>query len=153
MDGLRDHPAALRVELAGSARRWADTCKDLDIVAAASDPAALVEAFAALPGRGRGEQLRRPPGRGRSPTRGCPVDLRIVPEENFGNLLQHFTGSARHNEALRTEAVKRGLHVSEYGVADDATARPARVRRPRRRSTSCWAWRSCRPSCARTAAS
>ena len=50
---------------------------------------------------------------------GLPVDLRIVPEENFGNLLQHFTGSGQHNEALRTEAVKRGLHVSEYGVADD----------------------------------
>jgi DNA polymerase (family 10) len=50
---------------------------------------------------------------------GIPVDLRIVPEASFGNLLQHFTGSGRHNEALRTEAVKRGLHVSEYGVADD----------------------------------
>jgi DNA polymerase (family X) len=49
------------------------------------------------------------------------VDLRIVPEEAFGNLLQHFTGSGRHNEALRTEAVRRGLHVSEYGVADDET--------------------------------
>ena len=50
---------------------------------------------------------------------GLPVDLRIVPEEAFGNLLQHFTGSGRHNEALRTAAVKRGLHVSEYGIADD----------------------------------
>ncbi|MEA2376245.1 MAG: polymerase, partial [Thermoleophilaceae bacterium] len=37
----------------------------------------------------------------------------------FGNLLQHFTGSGKHNEALRTAAVKRGLHVSEYGIADD----------------------------------
>src|ERR687896_2501779 len=45
---LRDHPSALRVELAGSARRRADTVKDLDIVAASSDPAALVEAFAGL---------------------------------------------------------------------------------------------------------
>jgi DNA polymerase (family 10) len=47
------------------------------------------------------------------------VDLRIVPEEAFGNLLQHFTGSGRHNEAMRTEAVRRGLHVSEYGISDD----------------------------------
>src|SRR3954468_15045391 len=43
--GLREHPAALRVELAGSARRLADTVKDLDIVAAASDPEALAQAF------------------------------------------------------------------------------------------------------------
>ena len=50
---------------------------------------------------------------------GIPVDLRVVPEEAFGNLLQHFTGSGKHNEALRTDAVKRGLHVSEYGIADD----------------------------------
>ncbi len=52
---------------------------------------------------------------------GLPVDLRIVPEESFGNLLQHFTGSGRHNEALRTAAVRKGLHVSEYGVKDDET--------------------------------
>src|SRR5436190_8113075 len=42
---LRGHPAAIRVELAGSARRMADTCKDLDVVAASSDPAGLVGAF------------------------------------------------------------------------------------------------------------
>ena len=44
-----------------------------------------------------------------------------MPEESFGNLLQHFTGSGRHNEALRTTAVKRGLHVSEYGVSESET--------------------------------
>ena len=54
---------------------------------------------------------------------GLPVDFRIVPEESFGNLLQHFTGSGKHNEALRTDAVKRGLHVSEYGVAEDESGK------------------------------
>ena len=58
---LRDHPSALRVELAGSARRRADTVKDLDIVVASSDPAALVEAFAEL----RLDRLRLDLGRGR----------------------------------------------------------------------------------------
>jgi DNA polymerase (family X) len=43
-----------------------------------------------------------------------------VGADTFGNLLQHFTGSGRHNEALRTEAVCRGLHVSEYGISDDS---------------------------------
>ena len=52
---------------------------------------------------------------------GLPVDLRVVAPENFGNLLQHFTGSAAHNVALREAAVRRGLHVSEYGILDDAT--------------------------------
>jgi DNA polymerase (family X) len=115
---LREHPAALRVELAGSARRWADAVKDLDIVAAASDPAALVEAFSASPAIDVVHSSGPAGARALTHT-GLPVDLRIVPEEAFGNLLQHFTGSGRHNEALRTAAVKRGLHVSEYGIADD----------------------------------
>ena len=115
---LRDHPAAIRVELAGSARRFADTVKDLDIVAASSDPAALAEAFAGL---GAIDSVSTSGAAGAKAVThsGLPVDLRIVPEEAFGNLLQHFTGSGKHNEALRTEAVRRGLHVSEYGIADD----------------------------------
>ena len=118
VDGLRAHPASNRVELAGSARRWADSCKDLDIVASASDPDALVEAFSGLPGI---EDVTTSGAAGAKALtyQGLPVDLRIVPDENFGNLLQHFTGSGRHNEALRTQAVKRGLHVSEYGISDD----------------------------------
>jgi DNA polymerase (family X) len=115
---LREHPAALRVELAGSARRLADTVKDLDIVAASSDPEALSAAFCEL------EAIDTVSTSGAAGAKvvthsGLPVDLRIVPEEAFGNLLQHFTGSGKHNEAMRTEAVRRGLHVSEYGISDD----------------------------------
>ena len=118
VEGLRPH--AKRVELAGSARRMADSCKDLDVVAATADPAALVEAFEGLP------EIDVVHSSGAAGARavthsGVAVDLRVVPEEAFGNLLQHFTGSGKHNEALRTEAVRRGLHVSEYGIADDAT--------------------------------
>jgi len=120
VEGLRAHDSAVRVELAGSARRLADSCKDLDIVAAAKDPKKLVKAFAKLPlidevttsGEAGAKAVTH---------QGLAVDLRIVPESSFGNLLQHFTGSGRHNEALRTAAVKRGLHVSEYGVADDSS--------------------------------
>jgi DNA polymerase (family X) len=120
VEALRQHPAAIRVELAGSARRLADTVKDVDIVAASSDPAALSKAFSEL------EPVDSVSTSGEAGAKaithsGLPVDLRIVPEEAFGNLLQHFTGSGRHNEALRTEAVRRGLHVSEYGIADDET--------------------------------
>ena len=117
---LREHPAADRVEVAGSARRFADTCKDLDIVATASDPRSLAEAFATLPLVAEATVSGEAGARGITHS-GISVDLRIVPPENLGNLLQHFTGSKQHNEALRTEAVKRGLHVSEYGVTDDST--------------------------------
>jgi DNA polymerase (family X) len=115
---LRELPAAERVELAGSARRMTDTCKDLDVVVASTDPAAITEAFAEL---GEVEEVHSAGEAGaRAVTHsGLPVDLRVVPGESFGNLLQHLTGSGRHNEALRTEAVRRGLRVSEYGVADE----------------------------------
>jgi DNA polymerase (family 10) len=115
---LRDHPSAIRVELAGSARRMTDSVKDLDIVVASSDPAGLVEAFCALDAVDE-VQASGEAGAKVVTHSGLPVDLRIVPEEAFGNLLQHFTGSGKHNEALRTDAVRRGLHVSEYGIADD----------------------------------
>jgi DNA polymerase (family X) len=39
-----------------------------------------------------------------------------VPAESYGDLLQHFTGSADHNVALRGYAQRRGYKISEYGV-------------------------------------
>ena len=119
---LRKHPASDQVELAGSARRMADACKDLDIIATATDAEALVEAFVALP------QIESVGSSGSAGARarthnGMKIDLRVVAPEQFGNLLQHFTGSRAHNMALRESAVRRGLHVSEYGVLDDATGK------------------------------
>ncbi|MEA2218349.1 MAG: polymerase [Solirubrobacteraceae bacterium] len=122
---LREHPAAERVELAGSARRQADSVKDLDIIATASDPGALARALGALDLIESATAPNEHAARGRTHT-GLPVDLRVVEPESFGNLLQHFTGSQAHNVALREAAVRRGLHVSEYGILDDATGETLR---------------------------
>lgn len=119
---LRRHPAAERVEIAGSARRMADTCKDLDLVATTSDASALVTAFGALPAIGEVESSGEAGARALTHS-GLRVDLRIVAPESFGSLLQHFTGSKQHNEALRAESVRGGLHVSEYGVLEDSSGR------------------------------
>src|SRR4051794_38570408 len=54
------------------------------------------------------------------------VDLRVVAPDQFGNVLQHFTGSKAHNVQLREAAVRRGLHVSEYGILDDETGETLR---------------------------
>jgi DNA polymerase (family X) len=117
---LREHEASERVELAGSARRMTDSVKDLDVIATAHDPLALATAASELelvessntPGDA-GVRLRTHTG--------LDVDLRIVSPDQFGNLQQHFTGSKQHNMALRAAAVRKGLHVSEYGVLDDMT--------------------------------
>jgi DNA polymerase (family X) len=114
---LREHPAAEQVEVAGSVRRWAETCKDIDLIATAREPAALAEALAASPLIAAAGKPG-PNGVRAQTQNGVSVDLRIVAPEAFGNLLQHFTGSQAHNVQLREDAVARGLSVSEHGITD-----------------------------------
>jgi DNA polymerase (family 10) len=114
---LREHPAADRVEVAGSVRRWAETCKDIDLIATATDPGALAEHFVASPLIAAAGKPG-PNGVRAQTQNGILVDLRIVAPEAFGNLLQHFTGSAAHNVQLREDAVGRGFSVSEHGITE-----------------------------------
>jgi len=114
---LRDHPASDQVEVAGSVRRWAETCKDIDLIATAEEPAALAEHLASHPLIAAAGKPG-PNGVRAQTQNGVSVDLRIVPPAAFGNLLQHFTGSQAHNVQLREEAVARGLSVSEHGITE-----------------------------------
>src|SRR3954451_7312947 len=120
VEALRAEPTSHRVELAGSARRLADSVKDLDIIATADDPKALLQAFSKLDVIESSSSPGDNAARARTHT-GMAVDLRVVEPDQFGNLWQHFTGSKEHNMQLRERAVRRGLHVSEYGLLDDAT--------------------------------
>ena len=124
---LRAHPAAVAVAVAGSARRLAETCKDVDIIATARDPQALATALVEHPLAAAAGN----PGKGgaRITTHaGVSIDLRIVAPEAYGNLLQHFTGSARHNIELRERAVKKGLSVSEHGITEVETGKVEQYR-------------------------
>jgi DNA polymerase (family 10) len=117
VDVLRAHDASNEVSEAGSVRRRTETVKDLDLIATASDPGALTDYFTKLTWVAEIEAKGKTKATVVSHD-GLRFDLRVVPPEAFGNLLQHFTGSAAHNVALREEAVRRGLSVSEYGVKD-----------------------------------
>jgi DNA polymerase (family 10) len=114
---LREHPAADRVEVAGSARRWAETCKDIDLIATAEEPQALAQHLIASPLIAAAGKPG-PNGVRAQTQNGISVDLRIVAPQAFGNLLQHFTGSQAHNVQLREDAVARGLSVSEHGITE-----------------------------------
>jgi len=107
---------AKRIEIAGSARRWTETCKDLDLIATTDKPTELAEALAT---HGLSAETRSGGDVAASVVThsGLKVDLRIGTEDVFGNLLQHFTGSAAHNVQLRERAQARGFSVSEHGVA------------------------------------
>ena len=126
-DALRENPASEEVEIAGSARRMADTCKDIDLIATASDPVALAASLAEHP------LIAAAGTPGAAGTRatthnGVKVDLRIVAPDAYGNLLQHFTGSAEHNVQLRERAVGMGLSVSENGIVEAETGSIDRYR-------------------------
>ena len=116
-DALLEVPAVDRCEIAGSLRRYAETAKDIDLVASTAAPAEVVDAFVAYDWVASVEQ------RGETKVTciahdGTRVELRMVAPGTFGNLLQHLTGSKAHNVALREDAVRRGLKVSEYGVEE-----------------------------------
>ena len=122
---LRDHPASDRVEIAGSLRRMGDSAKDIDIIATASDAGALISTLSELPLVESVQQSGEAGARVVTHS-GMKVDLRVVAPDQFGNVLQHFTGAKAHNVQLREAAVRRGLHVSEYGILDDETGETLR---------------------------
>jgi DNA polymerase (family 10) len=107
------------VQVGGSARRMADSVKDIDLIATTTKPTTLAKSLSGLPEIERVSSAGKPGAKGRTHS-GVSVDLRIAKPAQLGNLLQHFTGSGPHNAALREAAVRRGLHVSEYGVLEDA---------------------------------
>ena len=117
---LREHPGAHRVEVAGSVRRWGETCKDIDLIATADEGKDLAQFLVDHPLIAAAGKAGRNGVRAQTHN-GVSVDLRIVPPAAFGNLLQHFTGSQAHNVQLREDAVKRGLSVSEHGITDTET--------------------------------
>ena len=114
-DELAASPLVDKISEAGSVRRRRETFRDLDLIATSDDPAALTAHFVGLPwvvevvahGDTKATVIS---------SDGLRFDLRVVPPESYGNLLQHFTGSKDHNVALRERAVKQGLSVSEYSI-------------------------------------
>lgn len=117
---LREHPAAVKVSEAGSVRRRRETFRDLDIIATSTDAPVLIDYFASL--RWVADVVAKGDTKATVISNdGLRFDLRVVPPESYGNLLQHFTGSKEHNVALREEAVRRGFSVSEYGITTTDT--------------------------------
>jgi DNA polymerase (family X) len=113
-------PGCTRCAYAGSLRRMRDTIGDVDILAVAADPAALMAAFRELPLAA--EVIAS--GDAKTSIRtadGIQADLRVVPEGSWGAALLYFTGSQAHNVRLREMAIHRGQKLSEYGLFDAGT--------------------------------
>ncbi|HWN68251.1 MAG TPA: DNA polymerase/3'-5' exonuclease PolX [Haliangium sp.] len=114
---LADVPGVERVEYGGSLRRFRETIGDIDIVAAATEPVAVMEAFVALP------LVSEVLARGDTKTSvltqaGLQIDLRVVAPAEHGAAMLYFTGSKSHNIKLRQRALARGLTLNEYGLSN-----------------------------------
>lgn len=117
---LRPHLFIHELTPGGSVRRWSPTVGDIDLLATSSEPEAAMEVFVSLPSVS--QVLGHGPTKSTIITdNGLQVDLRIVPDGEYGSLLQHFTGSKQHNIELREYALSRGLSLNEYGITDQAS--------------------------------
>jgi len=121
IEGLSERAGSgLHAQLAGLARRQADSVKDLDVVVTGVSAKRLASSLAELE---QIESVSSATAGARARTHsGLAVEVRTARPRQLGNLLQHFTGSAAHNTALRERAVRSGLHISEHGLLDDASA-------------------------------
>ncbi|MFQ5945187.1 MAG: DNA polymerase/3'-5' exonuclease PolX [Anaerolineae bacterium] len=114
IEHLRKATPVNQIEPAGSLRRRQATIGDLDILATSKDPEKVMEAFV---GFGRVANVLAQ-GSSKSSVvldNGLQVDLRVLPNDRFGSLLQYFTGSKEHNVELRGLALSQGLSLSEHG--------------------------------------
>lgn len=115
MEYVREGPALERLAFAGSLRRAEVTVGDIDIVCTSQNAADVVAHFTgwtnaeAVLAEGPTKASIWLPG-------GLQIDLRVLPDHLYGNLLQHFTGSREHNIKLREHAVRNSLRVSENGI-------------------------------------
>ena len=122
IDHLKDLAGVEKITPAGSLRRGRETVGDLDILVTGEVCENDAERLAAI------EHILRFPGimdvlakgdnkvsfRLRS---GMQVDVRLLPRDSFGAAMQYFTGSKSHNVTLRQRALKMGLTLNEYGLA------------------------------------
>ncbi|MEA2169301.1 MAG: polymerase [Solirubrobacteraceae bacterium] len=125
LGAIRNVEGVERAEIAGSARRLADSVKDIDVIVTGAEPAKVAKALAGL------EIIESAGSPGENAIKatthtGMKIDVQVVEPDQFGNVLQHLTGSKAHNVQLREAAVRRGFHVSQYGIVDDNTEQTIR---------------------------
>src|SRR5262249_55879708 len=90
VEGLRECPGIIRMEVCGSIRRRKETIKDIDILVSSNDPGPIMERFVTLPGviqvTGQGPTkssvvVQRVTGAGTRIT--MNADLRVVADEQY----------------------------------------------------------------------
>lgn len=114
---LKDITGVKKTEIAGSYRRLKETVGDFDLLATGKDGPTIIKQFLKYP------HIKKVMMEGDTRATviletGMQVDLRVVPEESYGAVLQYFTGSKAHGIATRKIAISKGLSLNEYNLSD-----------------------------------
>lgn len=104
-----------RTSEAGSVRRRLETIGDLDLLVSSSKPEKVINRFIKLNG------IKKILAKGKTKAsvvlnNNLQIDLRVIPDDEFGAALQYFTGNKAHNILLRKIAIKKGYKLNEYGL-------------------------------------
>lgn len=124
MNVLKKYPNILQTDIVGSLRRGKETIGDIDIVATLKKIVSIkdkvvskntIEKFC------QESFVKKIISKGNTKVtiidnNDIQIDLEILPSDEYGSLIQHFTGSKEHNIALRTYAEKQGFSISEHGI-------------------------------------
>jgi DNA polymerase (family 10) len=122
LERVRRIPGVAWAEPAGSLRRGQDMVGDVELVAPATDPRAVLDDLMALPDLSR---LRhRSARRLYVVTDRVQLGIRCPAPEVGGATLLHMTGSAAHIDALIRLARERGCTLGPDGLKTDRFARP-----------------------------
>lgn len=117
VDYLLSSSAITKAEPLGSLRRHTDTVGDIDLAFTGPDQAKAMAAALKFPRIQQQISAGQSVGRVQLDT-GHEIDLKFCPPNEWGSLLQHYTGSKLHNINLRTFAKDKGLSLSEHGIKD-----------------------------------
>ena len=119
---LKKSEKVKEVKTLGSLRRMKPLVGDIDIAVTSEDPKGTIEHFTKYP---RTERVieKGPATSSLLTTSGNQVDLMVLSPNQWGSLLQHFTGSKDHNVHLREYALKKGLSLSEKGIKNIKTGK------------------------------
>ena len=116
---MKKNKDIVKIQYAGSLRRWQESIGDIDILVIVEDPKksgpTMMKHFVSY------EEVVNVVAEGETKSSvmlksGIDVDLRVLDESEFGAALHYFTGSKAHNVKIRDLAKRKGLKVNEYGV-------------------------------------
>jgi DNA polymerase (family 10) len=114
-DALRNHDAVAQIAIAGNIRRGLEMADTIDLVASSRNPATLLDDFVTW------TDVKSVTARDdHSATivlkAGISATLHVVANSEYAFALHEFTGSAKHNAALRERAAKQKKELTGRGL-------------------------------------